>query len=154
MDSLDTRVLQSILNSKNEMKPHISEKLVATKIEKAKNTKAGTEGDLPIRLSKQFSQDIAIPAARIFNKIVQSGEWPARWKIENGIPLNKVKPQQAESESDLRIISLTPFLSKTFERIVFDWLVQFVGSKMDWSQYGGIKGSSSSHYIIDLITYI
>ena len=123
--------------------------MVATKIERAKNNKAGVEGDLPVRLSKQFSQELAIPAARIFNKIVNTGEWPSRWKIEKGIPLNKVKPEQPESESELRIISLTPFLSKTFERIVFDWLVFYVGSKLDWSQYGGTRGSSSSHYIID-----
>ena len=25
---------------------------------------------------------------------------------------------------------------------------------MDWSQYGGTKGSSTNHYLIDMITYI
>jgi hypothetical protein len=154
MDSLDTRVCQSIQNSKNEYKPYISEKLVASKIERAKNTKAGVEGDLPIKLTKQFSKELAVPAAKIFNKIVETGEWPTRWKLEKGIPLNKVKPKQPVSESELRIISLTPFLSKAFERIVFDWLIHFIGNKMDWSQYGGTRGSSSSHYIIDLITFI
>ena len=65
-----------------------------------------------------------------------------------------MKPKQPESESELRIISLTPFISKTFERIVIDWLMNYVGSEIDWSQYRGVKGSSSSHYIIDMITYI
>ena len=73
---------------------------------------------------------------------------------KKGIPLNKVKPKQPESESELRIISLTPFIGKMFERIVIDWLMHYVGSEIDWSQYGGIKGRSSSHYIIDMITYI
>ena len=68
--------------------------------------------------------------------------------------MNKVKPNQPESESELRVISLTPFLSKVFEGIVMDWLIHFVGDKMDWSQYGGVKGSSTSHYLIDLIGYI
>ena len=35
-----------------------------------------------------------------------------------------------------------------------DWLIHFVGDQMDWSQYGGTRGSSSSHYLIDLITFI
>ena len=35
-----------------------------------------------------------------------------------------------------------------------DWLIHFVGEKLDWGQFGGIKGSSSSHYLIDMITYI
>ena len=64
--------------------------------------------------------------------------------------MNKVKPNQPESESELRVISLTPFLSKVFDGI----LIHFVGDKMDRSQYGGVKGSSTSHYLIDMISYI
>ena len=101
------------------------------KIKIAKKTKAGVQGDLPIKLYKQFSEELAITEAIVFNKIVQTCEWPTRWKIENGIPLNKVTQKQPESESHLRVISLTPFLSKTFERIVFDWLVHYVGNKLD-----------------------
>ena len=35
-----------------------------------------------------------------------------------------------------------------------DWLLHFVRDKLDWSQFGGTKGSSTSHYLIDLITFI
>ena len=45
--------------------------------------------------------------------------------------MNKVTPKQPASESELRIVSLTPFLSKTFEKIVMDWLIHLVGDKMD-----------------------
>ena len=128
--------------------------MVSEKNKNAKNTKGGVSGDLPVKLAKEFGQELSIPAARIFNNIVQTGKWPKRWKAEQGIALNKVKPKQPESESDLRIISLTPFLSKCFESIVMDWLLHFVGEKLDWGQFGGIKGSSSSHYLIDMITYI
>ena len=125
-----------------------------SKIQKAKNTKGGVEGDLPVKLAKEFGPEIAIPASQIFNRIVQTGQWPSRWKEEQGIPLNKVKPEQPKSESELRVISLTPFLSKTMESIVMDWLLYFIGGQMDWSQYGGTRGSSSSHYLIDLIAFI
>ena len=76
---------------------------------KANNTKGGVSGDLPVKLGKEFSNELSIPASRIFNNIVQNGKWPARWKSEEGIALNKVKPKQPESESDLRIISLIHF---------------------------------------------
>ena len=132
----------------------ISQRLVEDKIDKANNTKGGVPGDLPVKLAKEFGPELAVPATKIFNNIVQTGKWPVRWKVENGIALNKVKPLQPESESELRIISMTPFLSKSFESIVMDWLLHFVGEKLDWSQFGGIKGSSSSHYLIDMITYI
>ena len=62
---MDIRVVQGIENSKNENKPYISEKLVASTIAKAKNTKAGVEGDLPIKISKQFSQELAVPVEKI-----------------------------------------------------------------------------------------
>ena len=34
------------------------------------------------------------------------------------------------------------------------WLIHFVGDQMDWSQYWGTRGSSSSHYLIDLLNFI
>ena len=71
------------------------------KIKKAKNTKGGVPGDLPVKLAKEFGPELAIPASKIFNNIVQTGKWPMRWKIENGLALNKVKPRQPESESEL-----------------------------------------------------
>ena len=58
------------------------------------------------------------------------------------------------TEDDLRIISLTPFFSKTFEQLVLDWLLQYVGEQLDSFQYGGRKGTSINHYLIDLITFI
>ena len=68
--------------------------------------------------------------------------------------MNKVTPKQPASESELRIVSLTPFLSKTFEKIVMDWLIHFVGDKMDWNQLRGTRGSSSRQYLIVIITFI
>ena len=151
---LPTRVFQNIKNGKSQQKPFISRKLIEDQIKTSKVTKGGVPGDIPVKLSKEFGPEMAIPAQKIFNKVVQTGKWPQRWKTEMGIALNKMKPESPESESDLRIISLTPFLSKTLEKIVLKWLLHYVGDKIDWKQYGGIRGSSTSHYLIDFITFI
>ena len=45
---------------------------------KAKNTRGGVSGDLPVKLAKEFDQELAIPASRIFNNIVQNEKWPNR----------------------------------------------------------------------------
>ena len=45
-------------------------------------------------------------------------------------------------------------MSKTFESIVMDWLLEYVDKQIDWSQFGGRKGNSCNHYIIDMITFI
>ena len=59
-----------------------------------------------------------------------------------------------ETESDTRIISLTAFWSKSMEMFVMDWLNTYIGHKLDWSQYGGLKGSSTTHYMIDLVNFV
>ena len=50
------------------------------------------------------------------------------------MPLQKQK--NSISEEKLRIISLTNHLSK----FVIIWLLEYVGSQMDWGQYGGGEG--------------
>ena len=97
----------------------------------------------------QFGPELARPAAQIFRTIAKSGQWPKRWKIEQGLALKKVP--EPLSEDDLRIISLTPFLSKIFEKFVIEWLLVFISDKIDIHQYGGRRGTSVNHYLIDFI---
>ena len=88
----------------------------------------------------------------IFRNIVKTGHWPKPWRTEYGTPLQKeVNPV---TEDQLRIISLTNYLSKVFEQYVMLWLLEYIGNQMDCSQYGGTKGSSISHYLIDFVNYI
>ena len=58
------------------------------------------------------------------------------------------------NEDDLRIISLTPYLSKVYEQFVMGWLLKYVSKDLDWGQYSGIKGSSINHYLIDFVIFI
>ena len=68
------------------------------------------------------------------------------------MPLQKMS--NPASEDDLRIISLTSQFSKVFEQLVIGWLLEYVSDKLDWGQYGGKKGSSISHYLIDFVNFI
>ena len=58
------------------------------------------------------------------------------------------------SKDDLRIISLTAFFSKVMERFVVDWLMEYIGDWLDPKQFGGLKGNSISHYMIELLNFI
>ena len=88
----------------------------------------------------------------ILQNIFKSGEWPSHWKLEHVIPIGKVTVP--ESEDDLRPISLTPFFSKVTEHFVVKWLLDYIGDKIDFRQYGGLKGNSITHYIIEFINFI
>ena len=59
-----------------------------------------------------------------------------------------------ESEDDLRPISLTSFFSKVTEHFVVMWLMSFIKNKIDFRQYGGLKGNSITHYLIEFINFI
>ena len=107
----------------------------------------GVPGDLPRTLIQEFSPELSGPLSKIYRRIIETGEGPSQWKIEYGIPLQK-KPNPKD-EDELRIISLTAFYSKVMETFVMDWLLEFIGHKIDWHQYGGQTGNSVAHYLID-----
>ena len=132
--------------------PVLSESDIEQKILKAKKPKSGVPGDLPRRIVQNFPSQLARPFTQIFNNIIKSGEWPSMWKVEHGIPLKKcINPT---NEDDLRVISLTAFFSKVFEKFVMEWLLHYLSDLIDIKQYGGQKGSSIAHYLIDFINFV
>ena len=40
------------------------------------------------------------------------------------------------------------------EHFVVSWLLNFIGHKIDFRQYGGLKGNSITHYIIEFVNFI
>ena len=118
----------------------------------AKKPKSVVPGDLPRTVIQEFAPELATPACMIINNIVQSGQWPQKWKMEWVTAIGKIPIP--ETEDDLRPISLTPFFSKVTEHFVVMWLMQYLEDKIDFRQYGGIKGNSITHYLIEFINFI
>ena len=108
--------------------PEISDYELYEKIRKSKKPRSSVPGDLPRRLVQEFGPELATPAGRIFRNIVKTGHWPKQWRLEYGTLLQK----QANpiNEDQLRIISLTSYLSKQFEQFVIIWLLKYVSSQM------------------------
>ena len=132
--------------------PIISEFECYKKLLSTNKPKSGVPGDLPSVFLKEFSIELAKPLTNILNKTIQTADWPKLWKIEYITPITKT--DQPEDEDDLRPISLTAFFSKVLEQFVVAWLLEFIGDKMDFRQYGGSKGNSVAHYIIELLNFI
>ena len=152
-DLLNDSVKSKLSHADNDPNiPEVSDYEVFEKIKKSKKPASTVPGDLPCKLLKEFGLEMSTPASYIYRNIIKTGIWPKQWRTEYGTPIQK-KPNP-ETEDDLRIISLTSFLSKTFERFVIDWLLFYIGDKLDWSQYGGLKGSSITHYLVDLVNFM
>ena len=132
--------------------PVVTEYDVFKKIKTSKKPKTGVPCDMPRHIVKEFAPELALPIHRIINRIVQLGQWPSEWKKKWVSAIGKIPIPI--SEDDLRPISLTPFFSKVTEKFVVDWLLEYIGEKIDFRQYGGIKGNSVSHYIIEFLNFI
>ena len=93
---------------------------------------------------------LAKPLEILWNRIIKSGVWPEQWKTEYTTPIGKIPVP--ECEDDLRPISLTLFFSKVMEHFVVLWLLDIFGHKLDFRQYGGLKGNLINHYFISSST--
>ena len=132
--------------------PQLLESDVIKQIRSSKKTNSLVPGDLPKPLIQEYPEELAKPVTKVFQTMLASKKWPNSWRTEYGVPLQKV--QNPESESQLRIISLTSFFSKVFENFVIKWLLGYIGDKIDPKQFGGQKGNSITHYLIEFINFI
>ena len=81
---------------------------------------------------------------------MREGSVPSMWKRANVLPLPKINPP-ASIESDIRPISLTPTVSKILKSFVGSWILELVGSQLDDRQYGGLKGRSTTHALVNML---
>ena len=148
-EKLPPNVKKSVEEDLN-LRPCLTEFQVWDKLKSMKRTKSSVPGDLPPNLRKM--EELVKPITLILNNIIESGIWPEKWKVEHGTPIPKNDDKM--DEDDTRIISITNHLSKLMEKFVFQWLLQFIGHKLDEDQYGATQGSSITHYLIELINFI
>ena len=113
----------------------------------AKKPSSTVKGDLLPRLVKAHHKLIAPAALRIFNAVLRSGTWPQAWKTETVVVIPKVP--NPTSLTECRNISCTAFLSKVLETVVLGDLREAIPD--DTIQYGGLKGSSVDHLLVDLM---
>ena len=109
-------------------------------------------GDFPPKIWSEFSVELATPIAKIVNRILKTGEWPDIFKTEWVTVIAKIN--EPENKGDLRNLSLTMFISKLIENIIYDLLLKEFGQKLDGAQFGGRRGYSVTLYLVQLVDFI
>ena len=135
-------------------KPVLTQHQVYVKMLKATKPKSSVSGDVPMKIIKQYTFEYAQPACMIFNRIIQSADWPRQWTVEQAIVLSKCKFNLPKNEDDLRTISKSQWLSKLMENVLGDFILPIVDKYIDPGQCGGLKNSSISHYLIKLLDFV
>ena len=83
--------------------PKLQEHEVFKKISKSKKPNSSVPGDLPKRIIKEFSCELATPMTLIYNSILQTLEYPRQWVVEYQIPFPQTS--NPSSEDALRNIA-------------------------------------------------
>ena len=149
-DPLDVSKLPAYLPAPEMIK--VSEKEVAEKLWKLKNRKSTLPIDLPSKLRKLFPWELSVPLTHIINTCLANHHYPDAWKQELVVPVEKVpNPSQLK---DLRKIALTSEFSLIFEGFMKDWILHDVQPKIDRSQFGNQKGSSTEHLLVCLMDQV
>ena len=86
-------------------------------LQRIKVNKSTGPDNIPAWLLRDNATVLARPLTALFNSSLREGVIPAMWKTANVIPLPKKRPPRL-IENDIRPISLTPIISKTFESII------------------------------------
>ena len=89
---------------------------------------------------------MAVIVRLLFNAAFRDARWPAKWRTETTVVIPKTSCPSSLAEC--RNISCTPFLSKVMESLLLDDLRREIDP--DPIQYGGIKGCSVDHLLIDI----
>ena len=110
---------------------------------------AAAPGDIPMRLIKEFSVELATPLAHLYNECLIQGQYPDIYKSESVTPVPKYYPP--EQLKDLRKISGLLNCAKLFDKLIGGFLISDMAPKRDPAQYGNEKKLSIQHYVIKML---
>ena len=118
---------------------------VAARLRTFKKPKSQVKGDITPSLVTTYADLLAIPLTFIYNQALSTLDWPLLWKSETvtAIPKNTCPAQLSE----LRNLSCTPLFSKVLESFVLTRLKKNIS--LSRNQYGGIKGCSTEHFLLE-----
>ena len=145
---LDTTALPCYLPSYSKP-PVIQIRKVCKKLLAISPFKASGPDAIPTRIWKEYAPELAEPITVIFNTSLSAGTFPIAWKDSNITPVSKVTP--IAGKGDFRPIALTAVVSKVLEDFVVEWLIEDVKHIIDPSQFGCLKGTSTTCCLLDMI---
>ena len=130
--------------------PQIVSDEIQSVISKLNNSSPGCD-DIPPKIGKLFVDQYIEPLKYLINKSIAQGIFPDELKLAQVVPIFKAGDEQLVQ--NYRPISVLPFISKIYEKIVANYLIDFLDSNnlLYKYQFGFRKSHSTSHAIITLV---
>jgi len=102
----------------------VSESEILITLQSLNSSKCPGPNGIPSRLLKELAPEISSSITCIFNKSLNEGSVPSKWKDCNLTPV--FKADQKDIVSNYRCIALLPIQSKVLERHVYTRLYYYV----------------------------
>ena len=132
----------------------ISVKEVESILKNLHPSKSPGRDGLTSRLLKEVASKISSPITKIFNKSLNSGIFPTKWKDSNLTPI--FKSGQKDVIANYGGIALLPILSEVLERCVHSRILNLIEPYLSPSQHGFRRYRSCVtqllHYVHNLAT--
>jgi len=121
---------------------------VERKITSLSNSSAGS---IPTHIYKYLKHEISPVISKLFNMSIVEGEFPSCLKISRVVPIHK--SGSCSLVSNYRPISILCTLSKIFEKLMYDRLINFLNSNgtLKNNQFGFRKHCSTSDTILQFL---
>ena len=108
-------------------------------------------GVFPLFLKKS-ANFLAPKLSVIFRNLIRTGDFPSAWRTANVTPIPKTSPPSIHPEN-YRPISITPCISKVYEKIICDRLMRYVEGKhlLPDGQFAYRKGLGSCDALLSMV---
>ena len=138
--------LEEIPSTFDEPLPELTHAGVVKLLKESKKPNSVVPGDMfPESVTRNYDL-VATIALDIYQSVCQSRLWPRPWKYEYQTCIPKTSTPS--DPNDVRNISCTNYLSKVLELYVLRSARTWV--KMKTNQFGGEKGSGTTHMVVDI----
>ena len=100
------------------------------------------QDEIPSYILQKFSYDLSLPLSIIFNKSIEFGSCPLKWKYNFITPI--FKNGDPSRKENYRPISITSIISRVFERLITKHITLFLlkNSLLSKHQFGFMSGKS------------
>ncbi len=132
----------------------VTEKEITDIITNLNVHKASGPDEISHRMLKESSNTICRPLSLLFNRSLQEGVYPDKWKCANVMPL--FKKGDRDQPYNYRPISLISCIGKVMERLVFKYIYNHLYSNnLIYRQHSGfLPGNSTVYQLIDIYNQI
>ena len=131
---------------------NITSNVIEDKIDKLNPKKSCIGNDIPAKILMGNSDIICSNLSNIYNDCKNNYDYPISLKVADVTPVYKPNEKSEKIfKKKYRPVSLTPIISKVFERVMFDEINRYINNFLSAYLFGYRKGHSTEQCLISVI---